>query len=198
MHNLIHLPADVQELGCLDSYSAFPFENKLQTIKNLMRTSANPLAQVIRRLKEIEEISTEDCDASSSPADTVCSNEHVNGPIPLEFTGDQFKKIKLRNWTISTKRPDHCVFLSDGSVALVQNIIKNSKDDIFVYVKKYLMSEDLYISPLPSRTFQELVISELGTELYMVNVNLISCKAIRFPTTKPKNGKFFVSPLFMD
>lgn len=198
VHNLIHLPADVQELGCLDSYSAFPFENKLQTIKNLMRTSANPLAQVIRRLKEIEEISTEDCDAPSSPAETVCSNDHVNGPIPLEFTGDQFKKMKLRNWTISTKRPDHCVFLSDGSVALVQNIIKNSEGDIFVYVKKYLMYEDLYISPLPSRTFQELVVSELGTELYMVNVNLISCKAIRFPTTKPKNGKFFVSPLFMD
>jgi hypothetical protein len=31
VHNLTHLPGDVIEIGCLDS--AFPFENKLQSVK---------------------------------------------------------------------------------------------------------------------------------------------------------------------
>ncbi len=83
VHNLIYLPADVQELGSLDSYSAFPFENKLQTIKNWMRTSANTLAQVIRRLKEIEVLYTNDDYASPSSTETYLSYScgHTNGQL---------------------------------------------------------------------------------------------------------------------
>lgn len=198
VHNLIHLPADVQELGSLDSYSAFPFENKLQTIKNLMRTSANPLAQVIRRLKEIEEINTTNDYASPSSTETLSySCEHTNGPTPINFKGYQYKKIQLRNVTICTKRPDNCVFLNDGSVALVKNILKSTDGKISLYVKKYLQKEDLYTNPLISSTFAELVVSDLSTKLTKINVDYVVRKAIRFPMSQPKNGKYFVSPLFM-
>jgi hypothetical protein len=199
VHNLIHLPADVQELGSLDSYSAFPFENKLQTIKNLMRTSANPLAQVVRRLKEIEVIHTNDDYASPSSTEThmILSCDHTNGPTFINFKGYQFGKIQLRNVTICTKLPNNCVYLNDGSVALVKNILKSRDGQISLYVKKYLKHDDLYTSPLPSRTFQELVVSELSTELAIINIDYVVCKMIRFPMAKPNNGKYFASPLFM-
>ena len=35
VHNLVHLAADVQKFGPLDSFSAFPFENHLFVLKNL-------------------------------------------------------------------------------------------------------------------------------------------------------------------
>jgi|688.fasta_scaffold1152541_1 hypothetical protein len=108
----IHLPSDVEAIGCLDSYSAFPFENKLQSIKNLIRTSANPLSQVIRRVKEIEEIAT-DVYAPVLSKEVVCSHLHSNGPILPDFIGVQFKNMKFQNWEIGIKRPNHCVFLKD-------------------------------------------------------------------------------------
>lgn len=54
VHNLIHLPNDVRKHGCLDDNSSFPFENKLQKLKNLLRQSGNPLKQIVNRLEESE------------------------------------------------------------------------------------------------------------------------------------------------
>ena len=52
VHGLIHLAADVQNFGPLDSYSAFPFENFLGKLKKLVRKPNLPLQQVIHRLSE--------------------------------------------------------------------------------------------------------------------------------------------------
>lgn len=40
MHSLLHLPDDVKNCGKLDNYSAFPFENYLQTIKKMLRAKS--------------------------------------------------------------------------------------------------------------------------------------------------------------
>ena len=53
VHCLLHLCDDVDVHGCLDNFSAFPFENHLQTIKKLVRSPKNPVVQVARRLSEI-------------------------------------------------------------------------------------------------------------------------------------------------
>ena len=60
IHNLIHLRDDVRKFGPLDAFSAFPFENHLQTIKHLLRKHDKPLPQVIRRLLEIEKNSLQE------------------------------------------------------------------------------------------------------------------------------------------
>jgi hypothetical protein len=52
MHCLIHLAADVKKLGCLDDFSAFPFENKLGQLKKLVRKPSQPLQQIVRRIDE--------------------------------------------------------------------------------------------------------------------------------------------------
>ncbi len=54
VHNLIHLTDDVRNFGPIDSFSAYPFENFLQKIKNLVRKSAKPLQQIVKRLSELE------------------------------------------------------------------------------------------------------------------------------------------------
>ncbi len=196
IHNLIHLPSDVEEIGCLDSYSAFPFENKLQSIKNLIRTSANPLSQVIRRVKEIEEIAT-DVYAPVLSKEVVCSHLHSNGPILPDFIGVQFKNMKFQNWEIGIKRPNHCVFLKDGSVALIKNILKGMNGKVSILVKKYLIYDCLFVSPISSLDFQEIIVSQLHSDYQLHDVYFVACKAIRFPITNPKNGKYYVAPLLM-
>lgn len=55
VHSLIHLPDDVENYQCsLNGICAFPFENHLQKIKKLVRSSNNPISQVFKRLSEKE------------------------------------------------------------------------------------------------------------------------------------------------
>jgi hypothetical protein len=49
---LLHVANDVKNLGCLEDFSAFVFENKLGQLKKLVRKPQQPLHQIIRRLHE--------------------------------------------------------------------------------------------------------------------------------------------------
>lgn len=59
VHNLLHLSEDVQFFQCsLNDVSGFKYENHLQIIKKLVKNSQNPIAQVTKRLTEIEKSSS--------------------------------------------------------------------------------------------------------------------------------------------
>ena len=91
VHNLKHLPEDVKNFKCsLNNVSAFPYENHLQTIKRLVRNAKNPIAQVTKRLREIE------------------------------ITGKYSSMIrKTETVQISTKRRNRCFQLSDEAYGFV-------------------------------------------------------------------------------
>lgn len=52
VHNLIHLSDDAKRFGPLDTFSAFPFENELYKLKQLLRKHEKPLQQIDRRINE--------------------------------------------------------------------------------------------------------------------------------------------------
>lgn len=52
IHNLCHVVDEVRRFGILQSFNAYPFENKLQMIKSLLRNGNKPLNQVARRILE--------------------------------------------------------------------------------------------------------------------------------------------------
>ena len=54
VHSLVHLTAEVESYGSLDECLAFPFENYLQKIKRMVRTGRNPIAQIVKRLSEVD------------------------------------------------------------------------------------------------------------------------------------------------
>lgn len=94
-------------------------KNKLPSIKNLLRTSANRLAQVVRRIKEIEDIVI---DGFAAPMSTeiVYSDLHTNGPTHSNFKGYEYNFMKLQNWKNGSKRPNHGIFLKNGNVTLIK------------------------------------------------------------------------------
>lgn len=51
-HMMLHITADAVLFGGLDNCSAFMFETHLHSIKKMVRSGKNPLAQVAKRLEE--------------------------------------------------------------------------------------------------------------------------------------------------
>lgn len=56
VHNLLYICTDVRKFGSLDSFSAFPFENFLFSIKKLITKGEKLLQQIAMRYAEIERI----------------------------------------------------------------------------------------------------------------------------------------------
>lgn len=49
-HNLLHLCDDVKKFGPLQKFSAFPFENYMQSILKMIRKNDKPLEQIVCRI----------------------------------------------------------------------------------------------------------------------------------------------------
>jgi len=56
VHNLIHLCNDVMRHGPLDSFSAFKYENNMQSIKRTLRAKYRPFEQIVNRICELDYI----------------------------------------------------------------------------------------------------------------------------------------------
>ena len=55
VHALSHIHDHVRNFSCLlNDLSTFKFENFMKTLKTMLRNGSNPVAQVAKRLSEIE------------------------------------------------------------------------------------------------------------------------------------------------
>ena len=129
VHGLLHLSHDVQRRGCLDSISAFPFENFLRKVKKFVRKPEYPLAQVFRRLSEV--------DQKPIVKDTglVCplKKQHFVGPIPSGLSVKaQYQEMYSEQWAIKVSVGDN-VFIIGNNVCVIHNIVKCSNGVYVVY-----------------------------------------------------------------
>lgn len=54
VHNLCNVIKDVKNFGPLFSISSYPFENFLGSLKGLLRSGNKPLAQLVKRICELQ------------------------------------------------------------------------------------------------------------------------------------------------
>lgn len=197
VHNLIHLANDVLKHGCLDDFSAFPFENKLQKIKNLLRKSGKPLQQIVRRLDEINR-SNFDTHRSHLNNGPQLSGFHCSGPLlpQYQLRSEQYKKLHFKNSILTACIPDNCVFVvgQPNQIVVIKNFVK-FQGQIYVLGNRYLKLDDMYTYPLPSSRLNEILASQLSPNLEAFRLIDVLWKAVRIPTTIPENESFFVCPL---
>src|SRR6218665_1768221 len=96
---LLHIAAGAERFGTLENCSYFPFENKLKSIKKLVRKPQLPLQQVVGRVLEQKRTGSRIVDPnSSSDVKPQLLREHWRGPLPAECVGaKQFSQILLSN-----------------------------------------------------------------------------------------------------
>ena len=85
VHCLIHLANDVKNLGPLDEFSSFPFENKLGQLKKMIRKPQFPIQQIVYRLAEKQQVKSVICDQANE--NSVVKHEHSTGPLLAAYRG---------------------------------------------------------------------------------------------------------------
>lgn len=194
VHNLIHLADDVRHFGNLDSFSAFAFENYLQDIKHLLRKHNQPLAQVIRRLDEIQLNLVPRINCAVSPF--VLKKKHTQGPMINGCRGVQFKFLQCHSWTFRTDNDaDCCAILQDQTIVKIANLLK-SEEGIFLVGHSFLHKTSHYSSPLPSSRLG-IVCARRLSQLQRWPIKSLKCKAMLLPTAVHSLYDFAVFPLHM-
>ena len=147
IHNLIHLAADAQKFGPLQSVSAFAFESYLGNIKRLLRSPNRPLPQIIRRMSEM------------SSCSNVCANEkglklfdnsyHFEGPMLHNYRCyRQIRQIKFYGLIFSIVPGDNCVKIGNV-VGLIRNIVVKN-DDVKLFFESFRKRKKFFEDPLES------------------------------------------------
>ncbi len=190
VHNLIHLTDDVRNFGPLDSFSAYPFENFLQKIKNLVRKSAKPLQQIVKRLSELE--INKVIVPNLQEEEVALYDEHYSGPT-YNIVGKQYKSMKFKFWKLGRTKPNNCVYLNDQSIVIIENFVKRNNAQLFIVGRKFENVSDLYPFPINSSQLGIYVVIQLGN-LDVWALSDINCKGFIIPSFISPDS-FVVSPL---
>jgi hypothetical protein len=116
VHNLIHVADDVLKYNCtLNKLSCFPFENYLQKLKKMIRSVSNPVAQIAKRMTEMEVICNEITSTSDAARLSPCEQIDI---------GDA----------------DNSYLLTNGNVCFVREIWENGKLRVDILPKCHLQN----------------------------------------------------------
>lgn len=96
IHGLLHITEDYKNYGALDSFSCFPFENFMKSLKKMIRKHEKPLEQVVRRYNEKIMFGGEPNINLSSNKTIKFKVPHSDGPLTSDCSAPQFK-IVLKN-----------------------------------------------------------------------------------------------------
>lgn len=184
VHILCHLCDDAIKYGCLDKFSAFPFENYLKKLKNLVRSPNRPLQQIFRRLKEIDFLNAND---PSLHNDFIPTLEYNTGPFPRgsNIIYRQYRKIKYKNFLFcvnSYRVSDSYCLLKNNTLLQIDNILVRIHDDVVVLYGRHFESySSFYTYPFASETAQIFLVKELSYEYFIYDVNDIAAKCVVMP-----------------
>lgn len=183
VHNLIHLVDEVKRFGELHTFNAYPFENKLSSIKRTIRKGNKPLEQISNRLIERNCIEIEGL-----------SNITGNDKIPIiktyTYKNTSIQVVHLESFIISTNNQNKWFLMNnndifevismvdgDKHISLIGNVIQNLADVFDVPIKSSLLN--IFMTNCNSiRRLQvtfnitdikcKLVTAECGSNIYFV------------------------------
>jgi len=112
----------VQQLGPLDSFSAFPYENNMTIFRKYCRKPNLPLQQISNRFAEIKIHGTTELYKIESSIHA--SMKHNAGPLPYTLASNclQYRKIIFNKILLALNIRDNCCILHNGFICIVVNI----------------------------------------------------------------------------
>lgn len=181
VHNLIYMCDDVLLFGSLPNFSAYPFENFLQSVKKLLRKSNQALQQIVKRLVEKTNRNLNSKKGKIDNRRRLFRVEHDSGPLLPNFMRStrQYKEMYCGPWFLSCRIPDNCIYLVDSSVVLIENFARKADGD-FIIGRLFNRKVDLMSYPVPSSPYDNVRVSELS-EMLSFSLSSVKCKEMRLP-----------------
>lgn len=180
VHGLIHVEHDVKEHGTLDEYSAWPFENFMQSLKKLIRKPKQPLQQVVKRLSEKKKC--EFIKEEKLSAKFQFEQCHKNGPLPENCSNPQYKVARNEKIIVSSGVRDNCLKMVNGSIVRVENICYSEKQEKIVIVgREYSKVSSIYKKPYNSFLVNSYMVENLSAELQIWPFENIEAKIMKIP-----------------
>ncbi|XP_066585747.1 uncharacterized protein [Prorops nasuta] len=176
IHNLVHLFEDTKLHGCLDMFSAFPFENFMQEIKKIIRKTSQPLQQLQRRLSEMSEYyENPKCELVES----FVLQKPMEEDLPFGYTHSH-QEIQFKDFTIScSKQADKFCYIKDGQILCIEKIAYADKEEV-VLAKVLKNSSSVHLYPCDSRNLGINVGNE-WSNIEVFPVDKIVEKILRLP-----------------
>ncbi|XP_041987649.1 uncharacterized protein LOC121739324 [Aricia agestis] len=134
VHNLLHLADDAYNFGHLDNFSAFPFENFMSKIKNMVRGHNMPLEQVAKRMGE-------NCNSEK---------KNITKRKPIKEQNGQIRKIHYNDYVIGTSQRDSCFVTSNGDIVIVKSIVETDVSSYTLRCNCFVNKTDFYKEPIHS------------------------------------------------
>lgn len=180
VHCLVHLPNEARRFGPLEMFSAFPYENYLNSVKRLLRSNAKPLEQLCKRLSESDSFYVGTTHKSEESFLCTASKEHSTGPFLPGLTGTQYKIFNFFKFKLKCDIRNCCAQLISGKIIKTENIFKTDKQT-FVLGREFLCVENYFVYPLESSSITVFKVSTLS-ELRKWSVEEIigKCVLIQF------------------
>jgi hypothetical protein len=198
VHALLHVADDVNRFGPLDRYSAYRFENFYGHVFSLVKDSSRPLQQLVKRIDEHRTNAYLARPLVSASENAKLKYPHSDGPLIDGVCGTQYHVAIFQSFTISTKIPDNCVYMSETCIVVIRNVITDLLGKTMIIGQEYLEPEDYYKFPVPSSAIYEYLVhhAKLSPVIRAWDASRIKWKAVRMPTCS-KEESFFVLPLMM-
>lgn len=147
VHSLKHFAEECQTHGSIDSFSAFPFENALKTIKEALRSGYKPLHQIAKR--DSENRNKINVNISEQNNSVKLFQKHVD--LLETEEGDHFKKAEINGIVIKIDMKNSCLMTQEGEVFVLQNIVRRN-NSIILTGNMFQQKDDFYTYPLNSST----------------------------------------------
>jgi len=157
VHNLCHLVDEVKLFGPLGNFDTYPFENKLQDLKKLIRQRKRPLIELAKRIMEqetINHIKIKDCKSSEEAALMQ----------KLNFDSDNFKtygqkysvfgKICFKDFRVINEEHNKWFFTVDHTIVACKYVVayEDNARKIMIYGSALKEQKDFFVTPIKSST----------------------------------------------
>ncbi|KAG8171141.1 hypothetical protein JTE90_027698, partial [Oedothorax gibbosus] len=179
VHSLIHLPEDSLHLGPLHSFSAFAFENYMQTLKSMLK-KPHYLQQVVKRTLEKQMWSQPDrsLEDPTLQFEVIDSSKCISPDLPDGgLKGIHYSSAKCHLFKLATNVKDSFVILKDHRIFQIFNIVKQS-NDIYLVAKFFKKTKSFYDFPIQLSDINFFQVENLSKKIVVCNISAVAMEVV--------------------
>lgn len=179
VHCSSHLADDVLNLGALDNYSTFPFENFLQKIKKKIKPNDKPLEQLTARLAE------ESFFSRKSPTTLYPVVKRKSDVHSAESHGT-IEYVQFEGFLLSKKWKDNVCLLQDNRVAIVKDFVE-VLGEVKIKIQRFNVIQPLFARPIDSLDLGIGIVNleSLSNEV-IIELSVVKKKMVKVPYAEEK------------